>query len=128
MPSRWKRLAQNLALSLGVFLLCAGVFELLLRFNGYGNLEIYEPDPPLYWILKPNQDCYTKIGHKPVHINARGTRGREFQEKKSPNMLRILCLGDSRTFGWGLSEAETYSAILESLFQAQHKPIEVINA
>src|SRR5882672_4909667 len=79
MPSRWKRLAQNLALSLGVFLLCAGAFELLLRLNGYGNLEIYEPDPVLYWKLKPNQNCYTKVDHKPVHINSHGTRGIEFQ-------------------------------------------------
>ena len=125
---RWKRLVQNLILSLGVFFLCALAFELCLRFSGYGNLEIYEPDRALYWKLKPNQDCYTKIGHKPVHINSRSTRGKEFQSKKPPNTLRILCLGDSRTFGWGLSEAETYSGVLETFFQAQGKAIEVINA
>ncbi len=117
--SRWQRLAQNLALSLGVFLLCVGVFELLLRLNGYGNLEIYEPDPALYWKLKPNQDCYTKVDHKPVHINSHGTRGREFQTEKPTNSFRILSLGDSRTFGWGLSEGETYSGILESLLQKE---------
>ena len=67
-PSRWKRLAQNVALSGAVLLFCFGAFELLLRIQGYGNLEIYEPDAALYWKLKPNQDCYTKIDHKPVHI------------------------------------------------------------
>src|SRR6186997_440324 len=103
-PPRWKRLVQNCLLSLGVFLVCAAAFELILRFNGYGNLEIYEPDPALYWKLKPNQNCYTKIGHQPVHINSHGTRGREFADKKSPNTVRILSLGDSRTFGWGLKE------------------------
>ena len=129
--SRWRRLAQNLALSLTVFLLCFGAFELLLRLNGYGNLEIYEPDPALYWKLKPNQDCYTKVGHKPVHINSHGTRGPEFQSQKPPNTFRILSLGDSRTFGWGLSEAETYSDALKRQLQKQIGPgqrIAVINA
>ena len=103
----------------------------MLRLCGYGNLEIYEPDPALYWKLKPGQDCYTKVGHKPVHINSHGTRGPEFQTAKPPNTLRILCLGDSRTFGWGLSEAETYCGMLAHLLQEQvgdQKRIEVINA
>jgi len=131
MAPRWQRLAQNLALSLGIFLLCAGAFELLLRLNGYGNLEIYESDPVLYWKLKPNQDCYTKVDHKPVHINSHGTRGPEFLTQKPANSFRILSLGDSRTFGWGQSEAETYSGVLQSLLQKEApvgKKIEVINA
>ena len=129
--SRWKRLLQNLALSGVVFLLCVTAFEFTLRLCGYGNLEIYEPDPKLYWKLKPNQDCYTKIDHKPVHINARGTRGPEFQTEKPPNTIRILSLGDSRTFGWGLSDEETYSRRLEQSLQAYvggGKKVEVINA
>ena len=128
---RWKRLAQNLALSLGVLAFCAGGLELILRLNGYGNLEIYEADPALYWKLKPNQDCYTKIDHKPVHINSHGTRGLEFQTRKPANTIRILSLGDSRTFGWGLAEAETYSALLQGLLQKQAaagQTIEIINA
>lgn len=129
--SRWKRLAQNLGLSLAVFLLCAAAFEALLRLRGYGNVEIYEPDPALYWRLKPNQNCYTKIDHKPVRINSRGTRGAEFQVPKPPGTLRILSLGDSRTFGWGLTEAETYSQRLQQLLQQQpggSNRVEVINA
>src|SRR6266850_3822339 len=131
MAPRWKRLAQNLALSLGVFLLCAGAFELLLRLNGYGNLEIYEPDPLLYWRLKPNQNCYTKVDHKPVHINSHGTRGPEFQSQKPTNSFRIISLGDSKTFGWGLSESETYSSLLEKWLQERvgtHYRVEVVNA
>src|SRR5262249_32694059 len=96
-------------LSLGVFALCTGVYELTLRLLEYGKLEIYHPDPALYWKLKPNQNSYTKSDHKPVHINSHGTRGADFQDDKPANTLRILSLGDSRTFGWGLSEPETYS-------------------
>ena len=129
--SRWKRLVQNLTLSCVVFLLCAAALELALRLCGYGNLEIYQPDPKLYWRLKPGQDCYTKIGHKPVHINAQGTRGPEFSVQKPPNTIRILSLGDSRTFGWGLTDDETYSRRLEQMLQAHAgsgQQIEVINA
>jgi len=129
--SRPKRLLQNLALSAGSLLLCVALLETVLRLCGYGNLEIYEPDPVLYWKLKPNQDCYTKIDRKPVHINSHGTRGIEFQTVKPPNTIRLLCLGDSRTFGWGLNQSETYSGVLERLLQ-QHvgnvKKIEAINA
>ncbi len=130
-PSRRKRLLQNLALSFGTFLVCVGVFEAILRLNGYGNLEIYAPDPKLYWKLKPNQDCYTKIGHQPVHINAQGTRGPEFEIQKPSNTIRILSLGDSRTFGWGLTDAETYSRQLERRLQTVAGPgrrVEIINA
>lgn len=129
--SRWKRLLQNLALSCAVFFLCGAALEITLRLCGYGNLEIYQPDPKLYWRLKPDQDCYTKIGHKPVHINSRGTRGPEFQTEKTAGTIRVLSLGDSRTFGWGLADGETYSRRLEQLLQAyvgSGKKVEVVNA
>src|SRR5438445_12951512 len=129
--SRLRRLAQNMALSAASLLLCVALLEIVLRLCGYGNLEIYEPDPVLYWKLKTNQNCYTKVDHKPVHINSHGTRGPEFETAKPLNTIRILCLGDSRTFGWGLSEPETYSGVLERLLQAHFsaaKRIEVINA
>src|SRR5438874_2643238 len=108
-PFRWKTLSKKLGLSLATLLIFLGGFEFILRLNGYGNLEIYQPDPALYWKLKPNQNCFTKVDHKPVHINSHGTRGPDFQTQKPPGTLRILSLGDSRTFGWGLSEPETYS-------------------
>jgi lysophospholipase L1-like esterase len=128
---RWKRWLQNLALFCGTFLVCAVLLELALRILGYGNLEIYDPDRKLYWRLKPNQHCYTKIDRRPVHINSHGTRGPEFQTEKPANTLRILSLGDSRTFGWGLSDEETYSRRLEQLLQQRAgagKTFEIINA
>ena len=113
------------------FFLCVAALEIILRIAGYGNLEIYEPDAKLYWKLEPNQDCFTKIGHEPVHINSHGTRGPEFATQKPPDTLRILSLGDSRTFGWGLSGEETYSCRLQQLLQQKFggaRKVEVINA
>ncbi|MFN3408743.1 MAG: SGNH/GDSL hydrolase family protein [Limisphaerales bacterium] len=130
-PSRRKRLAQNLALSGFVFVLCFVVLELVLRIAGYGNLEIYAPDEKLFWRLKPNQQCFTKVNRKPVRVNSHGTRGPEFPVEKPPGTIRILSLGDSRTFGWGLSEAETYSGRLQAVLQERlgnSARVEVINA
>ncbi len=126
-----KNLLKNLALSGFVLLLCAGGLEFALRVAGYGNLEIYDPDPLLFWRLRPNQDAFTKIDHKPVHVNAHGTRGPEFADAKPAGTIRILSLGDSRTFGWGVSDAESYSGRLESLLQqraGEGERVEVINA
>ena len=129
--ARLKRIAQNLSISVAALLLCIAVLEGVLRLSGYGNVEIYEPDPVLYWKLRANQSCYTKVDHKPVLINSHRTRGAEFEITKPANTLRIVSLGDSKTFGWGLSEAETYSALLEHLLQERlgsAKKVEVINA
>jgi lysophospholipase L1-like esterase len=128
---RRKRLLQNLALMVGTFFLCGLLLELVLRIAGYGNVELYEPDPILYWKLKPNQNCYTKIDRKPVRVNSLGTRGPEFAVVKPSNTIRVLSLGDSKTFGWGLTEAESYSGLLERLLQERvgaKRKIEVINA
>jgi hypothetical protein len=113
----WKRLLQNLTLSAGVFLLCLVASEIVLRLAGYGNLEIYEADSKLYWRLKPGQDCFTKVNRRPVHVNAQGIRGPEFLASKPPRTFRVLSLGDSRTFGWGLADEETYSRRLEKLLE-----------
>jgi len=128
---RPKRRWQNLALAIVTFGLCGVIFEIALRVAGYGNLEIYDPDPKLYWRLKPNQDCFTKIGRQPVRINSQGLRGPEFDPDKPADVLRVLSLGDSRTFGWGLADAETYSRRLGSLLQEKigaARRVEVLNA
>jgi lysophospholipase L1-like esterase len=128
---RLKRVMQKIALSAATVLFCVFLLEVVLHVAGYGNVEIYEPDPVLYWRLKPNQRCYTKVDHKPVRVNAQGTRGPEFDPLKPTNTLRILSLGDSKTFGWGLTESETYSGRLQQLLQERpglRRKIEVINA
>jgi lysophospholipase L1-like esterase len=127
MSPRVKNFLKNISLSLASLLVFVGLLELVLRFMGYGNVEIYAADPVLYWKLKPNQNCFTKIDHKPVRINSHGTRGKEFELDKPADTLRILSLGDSRTFGWGMAESESFSGLLEQLMQEKRK-VEVINA
>jgi len=62
--------------------LCAAAFEIAFAlFAATGNLEIYQPDPKFVLRLKSNQDCYTKIGHKPVMSIHRERAGRNFKSK-----------------------------------------------
>lgn len=125
------RLAQNLGLSCASLLIFVLGLEVILRALGYGQVELYRPDPTLYWVLAPDQHRFTKINHQPVVTDSHGTRGPEFALPKPPNTLRILSLGDSRTFGWGLSDAQTYSRLIQVALQRHLPPgerVEVINA
>jgi lysophospholipase L1-like esterase len=67
-------------------------------------------------------------------INALGFRGRETTRRKSPDTMRVVCLGDSTTLGiWveGPGEMradEPYPDELERLARADGLPVEVINA
>lgn len=131
MKRKAANILKNLALAACTFLLCFVLLELVLRIAGYGNLVLYEPHPQLFWKIKPCQECYTKVGRKPVHINSHGTRGPEIELTKPTNTIRLLFLGDSKTFGWGLSQEETYASRAGTLLEqrlGREKKIEVINA
>jgi lysophospholipase L1-like esterase len=63
-------------------------------------------------------------------INSLGFRGPEFQAAKPEGVFRIICMGESSTFGYRNSDVGTYPFQLESLFR-QHagaQKVEVINA
>ncbi len=66
-----------------------------------------------------------------VTTNAQGFRGlAPVSPKRSERTLRILCLGDSFTFGVGVDDRLTYPALLQKILQARHpdRDVEVINA
>jgi lysophospholipase L1-like esterase len=89
-----------------------------------------EFDPHLFWSFKPNQMLDSKgIYRKPVIINSLGFRGREFSEKKPEGVFRIICLGDSSTFGWSVGEDETYPYHLERFLNEKYPLLrfEVLN-
>ncbi len=49
-----------------------------------------------------------------VRINNHGFRGNDYTWQKPPGVLRVACLGDSATFGYGDRDDETYPAYLET--------------
>lgn len=95
-----------------------------------GRLErihaILEQDARLFWKQKPNLDVMFEGAR--VKTNALGLRNGPIKDKTS--QIRIICLGASPTFGWGVEQNEVYAKQLEQLLQKTFagKNIEVINA
>ena len=67
---------------------------------------------------------------KPLCINSAGMRDREYALEKATNVYRIVGLGDSVMFGWGVGEEECYLSLLEERLNAlppPHPVFEVMN-
>jgi lysophospholipase L1-like esterase len=62
-----------------------------------------------------------------IRINSRGYRGDEFASR-ADDAFRVLAIGDSFTFGWGVEDTETYASRLERLLSRGSRRVEVINA
>ena len=91
--------------------------------------SVVQQDRDLFWVLKPGLDA--DFRGKRVRVNTLGFRGPEIPSVKPPDTLRIVCMGGSPTFGWGVEDVGTYPRLLEhalasSKTVASH--VQVINA
>ncbi|MDF0677247.1 MAG: SGNH/GDSL hydrolase family protein [Nitrospira sp.] len=121
----------------GVSLLVSiGVVELALRLVDPLGISYYElagnyvrdklADDQLIFRHKPSWEA--RYGDVRVTYNERGLRDRPILPKAAGE-YRILALGDSVTFGWGVDQDKTFTARLESLLQGRlHRPVRVINS
>lgn len=82
-------------------------------------------DEEIGWINKPDvwiQDLYGRGKH--VRTNSQRFRNdKDFNEKSEPNKIRIVCSGDSFTFGYGVGNDHAWCQLLSSLDAA----IETVN-
>ena len=64
-----------------------------------------------------------------VNTNSKGFRGKDYSVDKPENSLRILAIGDSFTYGWGVDIEYTWPFLLEKKLSGQYKDkrVEVIN-
>ncbi|RMG09778.1 MAG: hypothetical protein D6731_18970 [Planctomycetota bacterium] len=117
---RWRLrlLALGLGLAFGLFLgeLGARVLGLGATTLTRGALHVY--DPEVGWRCTSKLDArYQKPGSFDVRIrcNARGLRDLEDHPyAKPPGERRVVVLGDSAMWGWGLENDETFAARLEA--------------
>lgn len=77
-------------------------------------------DPELGYRLAEN------FSYGGFRTNGHGLRGKALGQKTG-NARRILCLGDSTTFGWSLPENYTYPVQLEKILGKKHLSVEVVN-
>jgi lysophospholipase L1-like esterase len=61
-------------------------------------------------------------------VNSLGFRGEEVAQNKPPGVWRIVCMGQSETFGLFESEGGEWPARLARLLRSTHPDVEVINA
>jgi lysophospholipase L1-like esterase len=86
-------------------------------------------NPDLSFAHAPNRSAF--LMGVPVSINSEGLRDREFSLEKPPDVYRVMMLGDSTTFGWGVRQEDTAAKFLERKLNAALPPgfhrVEVIN-
>jgi lysophospholipase L1-like esterase len=127
---RWRERLARLALAAGGALLAIVAVEAALQW--------LSPPPPPNWI-RPDERLHhaqkesfatrfiTPEWNTAVVTNRLGLRDVEIEPKPS-GTTRVLVLGDSYTFGYGVEAEEAYPQVLGSLLRAASLPAEVVNA
>lgn len=117
-------LAVSIALTVGVLELAARiVFPAPLAWN-YPQTQ-YVADPKLIFALQPNQRSFS--ADKSVSINERGFRGPLVPYERTPGKPRVLFLGDSITFGYGVRDDEVVTERVRALLAMDGVDVEVVN-
>ncbi len=88
------------------------------------DFPFMQPDADLFWAPRPG--FRGDFLGRPVTINALGLRGAEVAEPKPVRRRRVLCFGDSITFGYGVGDDETYAFRLGQALGPHG--VEVVNA
>lgn len=122
-----KKYLQNIAVLAITTFFCAAIFEIILQIT---FPESCKQDDPVYeHSYAPN--CYSRFTSfewdTEVNINAEGFRDDEMASKEQFD-LRILMLGDSMTWGYGVEKEETFSEVLQQRLRMKGIYADVINA
>jgi len=101
--------------------------------SGPRGLLVFQPNSTFDYVYDPAGDArgyYGDDGRLRCAINALGYRGAAVSVEKPEGVLRVVCLGDSFTFGEGVRAEDAYPAVMQRVLSARlgDRPVEVINA
>src|SRR5262245_37981594 len=122
----------NLSLLIVSTLFALFLSEIALRLMGFKPMyvsperdQFWKYDSLLGWANQPGQEGIfeTPQFRTVVRINEKGLRDRPHSYERQNNLERILVLGDSFAWGYGVEESERFSQLLEKSLD-----VEVINA
>jgi hypothetical protein len=88
------------------------------------TLELVQ-DPVRGWSLRPDQ--VARDGGVLVRVNALGLRGADLPPRADPDELRLLTLGDSSIFGYGVSEDQVFGAVAAAALTRPGRPAHAAN-
>ena len=121
------RALANAYLLVGTTLVTLIAVEIGLRVINPWGIEFFHTLPyhmqgmvnhPVLGYVHP-KSVSESLGKNTVSLNSHGLRNEEFPIAKPAGESRILVLGDSVAFGWGVSQGETFSARMEPLLKAR---------
>jgi lysophospholipase L1-like esterase len=98
-------------------------------FPGFKIPQVeHRPVAGLGFEMVPRQAAFTAA--EPATINEHGFRGPALRHLRDDSALRVLCIGDSITFGYGVGDAAPFPRQLEHLLRDAfpERDVEVINA
>src|SRR5690348_8085198 len=86
-------------------------------YHAIGGFTTY--DPELGWVLTPSRQTIFRGAHFAVRVlqNAEGLRARHYPYARDPARRRIVVLGDSAVWCWGVEASECFTALLEDSLQ-----------
>lgn len=92
---------------------------------GHRGVLRTDPDPEIAFALQPGFD-ETLAGNR-YRINQHGMRGADVTLHKPAGTKRVVVLGDSYAFGFGVAEDATISAQLQHRLNGKHPGVQVLN-
>lgn len=128
------RLVRRLLLSLVPLAVLLGGLEIALRAADWPQQDptrAFEHNT-VYWKEAPGLHL-EPVPHKEtggtfrVSTDENGLRAPIHGVETSPGRTRVMTLGCSTTFGWGVDDDQSWPAQLERLFGEEGRPVEVVN-
>jgi len=112
-------------LSLGI---AEGVARMIVPGSTYHLMYTKSDDPLLGVELRPGSEFTFEGSRIPippteVRVSSLGFRGGEIAVPKPVNTRRLVCIGDSNTFGWGVEEDESFCSRLAPLLGPQWEAV-----
>jgi hypothetical protein len=128
-----KQILANLLLVVSSLVFAGVLSELVLRALGYETLYV-NPERAIFWKYHPLWGWHHDPGQHgifesaefriAVSINQKGLRDRDYSYERTSEKKRILVLGDSFVWGFGVEQDQIFTEQLEDLLPN----VEVINA